>query len=140
MKLSKPNYHKRRKINKLKSKRILTMVLLQAILTLDSELILLMKMELGMLVPFTWGQMKLQLRSCSILDLISLLSLVISALIQNLVSKNNMKLFSTRFPWLIETMVKILENVNLLLIFHKNLPPPRKWEVMMNILTMDLLN
>jgi len=74
------------------------MVLLQAILTLDSELILLMKMELGMLVPFTWGQMKLQLRSCSILDLISLLSLVISALIQNLVSKNNMKLFSIQFP------------------------------------------
>jgi len=74
------------------------MVLLQAILTLDSELILLMKMELGMLVQFTWGQMKLQLRSCSILDLISLLSLVISALIQNLVSKNNMKLFSIQFP------------------------------------------
>lgn len=73
------------------------MVLLQAILTLDLELILLMKMELGMLVPFTWDQMKLQLKSCSILDLISLLSLVISALIQNLVSKNNMKLFSIQF-------------------------------------------
>jgi len=74
------------------------MVLLQAILTLDSELILPMKMELGMLVPFTWGLMKLQLRSYSILDLISLLSPVISALIQNLVSKNNMKLFSIQFP------------------------------------------
>lgn len=98
MKLNKPNYHKRRKINKLKLKRILTMVLLQAILTLDSELILPMKMELGMLVPFTWGLMKLQLKSYSILDLISLLSPVISALIQNLVSKNNMKLFSIQFP------------------------------------------
>jgi len=74
------------------------MVLSQAILTLDSELILPMKMELGMLVPFTWGLTKLQLKSYSILDLISLLSLVISALIQNLVSKNNMKLFSMQFP------------------------------------------
>jgi hypothetical protein len=74
------------------------MVLSQAILTLDSELILPMKMELDMLVPFIWGQTKLQLRSCLILDLIFLLSLVISALIQNLVSKNNMKLFSTQFP------------------------------------------
>jgi len=98
MKLNKPNYHKRRKINKLKLKRILTMVLLQAILTLDSELILPMKMELGMLVPFTWDLMKLRLKSYSILDLISLLSPVISALIQNLVSKNNMKLFSIQFP------------------------------------------
>lgn len=74
------------------------MVLSQPILTLDSELILPMKMELVMLVPFTWGLNKLQLKSYSILDLISLLSLVISALIQNLVSKNNMKLFSIQFP------------------------------------------
>jgi len=74
------------------------MVLLQAILTLDSELILPMKMELGMLVPFTWDLMKLRLKFYSILDLISLLSPVISALIQNLVSKNNMKLFSIQFP------------------------------------------
>jgi hypothetical protein len=74
------------------------MVLSQPILTLDSELILPMKMELDMLVLFTWGLNKLQLKSYSILDLISLLSLVISALIQNLVSKNNMKLFSIQFP------------------------------------------
>jgi hypothetical protein len=74
------------------------MVLSQPILTLDSELILPMKMELGMLVPFTWDLSKLQLKYYLILDLISLLSLVISALIQNLVSKNNMKLFSIQFP------------------------------------------
>lgn len=74
------------------------MVLSQPILTLDSELILPMKMELDMLVLFTWGLNKLQLKSYLILDLISLLSLVISALIQNLVSKNNMKLFSIQFP------------------------------------------
>jgi hypothetical protein len=74
------------------------MVLSQPILTLDSELILPMKMELVMLVPFTWDLNKLQLKYYSILDLISLLSLVISALIQNLVSKNNMKLFSIQFP------------------------------------------
>jgi len=59
----------------------------------DSELILQMRMEQDMLELFTWDLKKPQLKYCSILGLISLLSLVIFVLILSLASKSKLKLF-----------------------------------------------
>ena len=83
---------KRKKTNKQKPRKMLKMAS-QMKRMQDSELILQTRMEQDMLALFTWDLRKPQLKSCSILGLISLLSLVIFVLILSLANKSKLKLF-----------------------------------------------
>jgi len=114
---------------------------LQSWAVLDSRFHWKMRMEMAMLVPFMLEVKRNQLMYFLILDLISLLSLVICAMIQSLANRKKMFQFSIQLQWPMFIVAKIIENVKAEHINQKLHQQQNQCQVlMMKNSTMDLPN